>query len=98
MPPERNSASPPTDAAPNPAPWKESQKLTVLNRPVARRAILSAISTASEPPGASKTFQGPPGTMADNLSASLTAGSQVKRRGAKGRERIWRSTSARTLG
>ena len=35
--PERNSASPPTLAAPKPAPWNESQNEIVLKRPVAAR-------------------------------------------------------------
>ena len=48
--PERNSCSPPTEAAPKPAPWKASQKEMVLNRPVAARASFSATSTASDPP------------------------------------------------
>ena len=43
--PERNSDSPPTLDAPNPAPWKASQKLSVLKRPVAARASLMAMES-----------------------------------------------------
>ncbi len=44
-----------------------------------------AISIASEPLGAKRTLLKLPGAIADNFSASATAGSQVKRRGQNGK-------------
>ena len=79
---ERKVASPPTLAAAKPAPWKASQNDTVLKRPVAARASLMATSIASEPPVVNSTLSRLPGASLPNVSASSTAGSQVKRRGA----------------
>ena len=73
----RNSASPPTLKPPKPAPWKESQKDSVLNRPVALRASLSAMSMASEPPVESSTLSSAPGATLASFSASNTDGSLV---------------------
>ncbi len=70
-------------APPKPAPWKESQNDMVLKRPVAARASLSAMSMASEPDGANSTFASGAGVISASLRASATAGSAVKRRGAK---------------
>ena len=50
-------------AAPKPAPWNASQKLTVLNRPVAARAMRSATSLASEPPVVNRTLPRSPGAI-----------------------------------
>src|SRR5256885_14406825 len=75
--PERNSVSPDSAAAPMPAPWKASQKDSVLQRPVAARAILTATSTASEPPVVNSTLAGPKGEMSESLRASAMAGSQA---------------------
>ena len=80
----RKVASPPIDEAPKPAPWKESQKDSVLNRPVAARAIFKATSTASEPPVVKSTLAGH-GARAPNRSASSTETSLVNRRGEKGK-------------
>ena len=71
MAPERKVASPPTLAPPNPAPWNESQNDTVLNRPVAARASLSAISMASEPDGASNTLPRSPGAISAERMLNL---------------------------
>jgi hypothetical protein len=49
---------------------------------VATRTTFSAISIASEPPGANNTRVSPGGANATNRSASSIAGSQVNRRGA----------------
>ena len=73
----RNSASPDRLAAPKPAPWKASQNESVLNRPVAARASLTATSTASDPPVVNSTFESSPGAIAASFSASSTAGSQA---------------------
>jgi hypothetical protein len=54
--PERNKASPDSAAAPKPAPWKASQNDSVLNLPVAARAILIATSMASDPPVVNSTL------------------------------------------
>ena len=72
--PERNSASPDSAPAPMPAPWKASQKDSVLKRPVAARAILTATSMASEPPVVNSTLAGPNGEMSESFFASATAG------------------------
>jgi hypothetical protein len=96
--PERNISSPPTPAAANPAPWNASQNETVLKRPVATRASLSAISIASEPLGATSTFERVPGAIEASLRASATAGSFVKRRGANVRSSSWRLSASRSRG
>ena len=78
MRPERNSDSPPTLEAPSPAPWKASQKLSVLKRPVAARASLMATSTASLPPVVNSTLPATPVSAwkrAPSASASSTAAS-----------------------
>ena len=80
---DRKVASPPTLDAPNPAPWNASQKLTVLKRPVAARAIFIATSMASEPPVVNRTLFKSPGEICANFSARATAGSFANRRGAK---------------
>ena len=72
-----------------PAPWNESQNETVLNRPVAARAIFMAISMASEPPVVKRTLPRSPGASCPRRSARATETSLVKRRGEKGRESIW---------
>src|SRR6218665_2886106 len=72
MGPFRKSCSPPTLAAPNPAPWNESQNESVLCRPVAARASLSATSTASEPPVVMSTRSSPAGASASSSSAHST--------------------------
>ena len=69
MPPWKCS-SPPTPAAPKPAPWKESQKEMVLNRPVTWRASVSAISMASDPPGQNRLRQRPSGVTSASFRAS----------------------------
>src|SRR5438552_2848624 len=75
--PERNSASPDRALAPKPAPWNASQNDSVLKRPVAARAILTATSMASEPPVVNSTLAGPNGEMSESLRASAMAGSQA---------------------
>ena len=66
--PERNSASPDSAPAPMPAPWKASQNDSVLSRPVAARAILTATSMASEPPVVNSTLAGLNGEMSRELA------------------------------
>ncbi len=99
---ERKVCSPPTLEAPNPAPWKASQNETVLKRPVAARATFSATSTASEPPVVNSTLPRSPPRFAVardvSASASSTAGSQVKRRGAKGSSSSCALIAASSLG
>ena len=85
--PVRKSCSPPTLAAPNPAPWNDSQNDTVLKRPVDARASLSATSTASDPPVVISTFERPPGASAPSRSANSTLTSLVNRRGTNGSSR-----------
>ena len=91
----RKIASPPTEMVSREAPWNESHIDSVLNRPVAMRASLSAIPTAAAPPGANSTLPSEPGASPVSFLASSMAGMFVYRRVQNGRVSIC-SRMART--
>jgi len=64
-----------TDAAPSVRPWNPPSKARIAGRPVARRASLSAPSTASEPEFRKKTVSSGSGSESATIEASRTTGS-----------------------
>ena len=73
----RKTASPPIEIASSDAPWNESHSESVLWRPVATRASLSAMPIARVPPGAKSTFDSGSGASDESLAASSTAAALV---------------------
>ena len=72
--PPRKISSPPTEIASSEAPWKASHIDTVLWRPVAARASLSAMPIAPVPLGQKSTLFRSPGASAASFFARSTAG------------------------
>ena len=94
----RKIASPPIEIVSREAPWNESHIDSVLKRPVAMRASLSAMPTAAAPPGANSTLPSEPGARSVSSLASSMAGMFVYRRVQKGRVSICSRIARTTCG